>query len=380
MSFFKDIILRFVCCIFTSWCMVLAPHCSGEDTSPFFPIGIYGVSNVEDLETVHRAGFNCVKGPSNRAFLDKAASLGMRVIASPESSFDTPEKLKKFHDADSHPALLSWYLVDEPDMQRTPPWKVAMDQRRLKAVPAHSPVSLVLYDGAHSDDYGAIPDILMVDHYPVPWMPLAHFAQHMNWARNAIPQHKPLYGVLQAFNWYYFRRVLPGVTDFRVPTLEELQCMTFMALAEGVDGLIYYTLRSGDWDLLEHPDTWDALQQVIRSVKENEYLLTSERQWWIPAAKIDPFEKRRNAALESSISMTLFKGGDGLKHLLLINTTPHSLTLRIRLPEAAHGWASVFQKDTPFGGFQSENVCLIPFKSYQVRLLKGFEPVTFDLP
>ncbi|MBT5928105.1 MAG: hypothetical protein HOH33_15975 [Verrucomicrobia bacterium] len=362
--------------------ILLAVFCStafpaiASDAELFFPIGIYGAKNVDDLEIVKEAGFNCVVGPANAAFLDKAHELGLRVMASPGSSsgnsFDATRLLEKVKSFDAHPALWSWYLVDEPDMHRTPPWKVAMDQRMLKAVPAKSPVSLVLYNGANADDYGDIPDILMVDHYPIPWMPLAHFAQHMSWARHSVPDDKPVIAVMQAFDWYHFRNLLPGETHFRAPTFDELQCMTFMSLGQGMNGIIYYTLRSGEWDLLKQPDVWSGLQQAIRSVKENDYLLTSKRLWWRPRSEILPYEFRKNAALEPSISITLFEDLDGIQHVLLINTTPHSLNLKLQLPGASNRWASVFQKDTPFGGFKPETIYHIPFESYQVRLLKGF--------
>ena len=76
-------------------------------------------------------------------------------------------------------------------MTRTPPWQVAMDQRLFKAHAARKTTSLVLFDGVHARDYGAIPDILMVDSYPIPWMPLAHFSQHMTWARSIAGPAKP---------------------------------------------------------------------------------------------------------------------------------------------------------------------------------------------
>ena len=347
-------------------------------SSDFFPIGLYGVRNPGDLEIVQQAGFNSVVGPANQDFLDKAQALGLKVMASPGSSagksFNASSTLEKVKTFDAHPALWSWYLVDEPDMHRTPPWKVAMDQRMLKNLHAKSPISLVLYNGVNVPDYGNIPDILMVDNYPIPWMPLAHFAQHLRWARQAVSKEKPVFAVLQAFDWYYFREVVPGVTEFRAPTFEELQCMTFMALAQGMDGLIYYTLRAREWDLLKQPDVWNGLQQVIRSVKENDYLFTSKRRWWIPNYEIFPFELRRSASLERSISMTLFEDVEGIIHLLLINTTPHALTLKLELPESKNRWASVFQIDTPFGGFKPGTIYQIPLESYQVRLLKGFQP------
>ncbi len=355
-----------------------------EDTSTFFPIGIYGVRSAEDLEVVHQAGFNCVVGSSSTSFLDKAHTLGIRVIASPGSavrnSLNKKESSLQFKLADEHPAFLSWYLIDEPDLHRVPPWKVAMDQRLLKTLPARSPVSVVLYNGSNTFDYGDIPDILMVDHYPVPWTPLSHFAERMKNARHSLPKEKPAYAVIQAFDWEYFRELLPNETEFRAPTLEELQCMTFMALAQGMDGIIYYTLRARDWYLPKHPDLWNGLQQVIDQVKENDFLLSAKRLWWLPKHQITPYKLRNNAALDRSISMTLFQDKNGIKHVLLINTTAHALDLKLRLPESENRWSSVFQGDTPFGGFRSEVIYDIPFEPYQVRLLKGFETASFVLP
>ena len=94
---------------------------------------------------------------------------------------------------------------------------------------------------------------LMVDSYPIPWMPLAHFSQHMTWARSIAGPAKPLYAIAQAFDWYAFRDAVPGETRFRVPTHEELKCMTYLALAQPVDGLLFFTFASGKWFLPTTP-------------------------------------------------------------------------------------------------------------------------------
>lgn len=347
------------------------------ESTDFFPIGMYGVRTPEDLELVHEAGFNSVVGPANQAFLDTAQELGMKVIASPGSSsghsFNVDAIREKVQALDHHPALLSWYLVDEPDMHRIPPWKVEMDQRLLKSTPANKPVSLVLFHGMHVKDYGNLPDILMLDNYPVPWMPLAHFAQHLYWARNNIPARKPIYGVLQAFDWHYFKQVLPGEKNLRKPTTEEIRCMTFMSLAQGMNGLLYYTFQAGEWNILKHPELWEGLKQVVGSVKDNPYLLNAKRQWWLPAYEIDPHEQRRSATLEPSISMTMLEDVNGLNHILFINTTPHKLTLTVKLPGSPNNWAPVFEGKAPFGGLQPDVTYKFTFEKYQVRLLKGYE-------
>jgi hypothetical protein len=347
----------------------------------FFPIGIYGVQTPEQLEVVKKAGFNTVVGPANATFLEKAQSLGLRVMASPGTSsgrgFNGQAMMDKIKAHDAHPALWSWYLSDEPDMQRIPPWKVMMDQRLLKSSHARSPTSIVLYHGANAMDYGSIPDFMMMDTYPIPWMPLAHFAQHLRWARQSLPREKPLFAVIQAFDWQHFKEHIPGETYYRAPSPEELKCMTYMALAQPVEGLFYYSLKAGIWDLLKHPHLWKGLKDVLDSLQEHAFLLQSERLWWIPSRRILPHELRRSATKESSISVTLHQDSDGLTHLLLINTTPHALKLELSMPESNNAWASAFQKDTPFNGFQPEKKYSLPFAKYQVRLLKGFHAPTF---
>jgi len=368
---------RTILCLAFSQLGFALTHRLHADSTHFFPIGMYGVHHPEDLLLVHEAGFNSVIGSADQTFLDTAHELGIKVIASPGSSsgpsFNVNATREKVKSLDHHPALLSWYLVDEPDMQRIPPWKVEMDQRLLKSIPAQKPVSLVLFHGMHVKDYGDLPDILMLDNYPVPWMPLAHFAQHLYWARTSISTPKPIYGVLQAFDWHYFKQVLPGEKNLRKPTTEEIRCMTFMSLAQGMNGLFYYTYRSGEWDIREHPELWEGLKQVIGSVNDNPYLLNAQRKWWLPRYEIDPHEQRRSATLEPSISMTMLEDADGLNHLLLINTTPNKLALTVKLPDSSNKWAPVFEGKAPFGGLQPNVTYKFAFEPYQVRLLKGYE-------
>ena len=46
-----------------------------------------------------------------------------------------------------------------------------------------APTALVLFQGYEALDYGNISDILLIDRYPVPWLPLANFGQHVQMAR-----------------------------------------------------------------------------------------------------------------------------------------------------------------------------------------------------
>ena len=59
-------------------------------------------------------------GPARRGFLDAAKANGIGVLASPGShagkGFDAAKVQATVTKHDRHPALWSWYLIDEPDM------------------------------------------------------------------------------------------------------------------------------------------------------------------------------------------------------------------------------------------------------------------------
>ena len=149
--------------------------------------------------------------------------------------------------------------------------------------------------------------------------------------------------------------------------------MTYMSLAQGMNGLFYYTFKSGEWNILEHPELWEGLKQVVDSVNDNSYLLNAQRKWWLPRYEIAPREQRRSATLEPSISMTMLEDVEGVTHLLFINTTPHNLTLTVQLPGSPNNWAPVFEGKAPFGGLKPGTTYKFTFEKYQIRLLKGFE-------
>ena len=125
--------------------------------------------------------------------------------------------------------------------------------------------------------------------------------------------------------------------------------------------------------MLEHPELWSGLKEVIHSVNDNHYLMNAQRKWWLPRYEITPFELRRSATLEPSISMSMLEDSKGVTHLLFINTTPNTLTLKVTLPGSPNRWAPVFEGKSPFGGFQPDATYQFTFDKYQVRLLKGYD-------
>jgi hypothetical protein len=318
----------------------LLAGCQHNRTSPY-PIGIYSVPKA-DLAAVQAAGFNLVRGSAEQDYLDAAHRLGIGVLAAPGTfagpGFKPDAVRRTVAQYDRHPALWAWYLVDEPDLNGIPPEDVRQAQLLLKKSGARKPTALVLYQGRDTAFYGDISDIMMIDRYPIPWLPLANFPQHVRLARLGAGQNKPLIAVIQAFDWTYYPELLPGKENLRPPTYEELRCMTYSALAQRANGLFYYCYDDRSWKMPEHPETWQALTRVVGEVRERLPLFEAEHLWWHCVHEYPNESDGFNEALDSSVTPALLrvrKGSSAVPagdYLLAVNTTSRKLVYRVLLP------------------------------------------------
>jgi hypothetical protein len=322
--------------------------------SDFYPIGIYGLPETSDLAVVKAAGFNLVTAPPSRQYLQAAKQQGLKVLASLGTSagpnFDAGAARAAVSQLDRHPALWAWYLTDEPDLNLVPPRQVAAAQRFLKNLPTRKPTALALFQGHSALDYGSIADITILDRYPIPWLPLANFPQHVRLARAAVGPSRPLLVVIQAFDWSYFPDLLPPMTGLRPPTFDELRCMTYCALAERANGLLYYAYQAGQWSMAEHPDTWTALYAVVREVNQRLPLFRAEHVWWPKEHGYADPATRYNAALESSVASVLLRVRHGSSRLpaghyiLGVNTTGQRQVYSFTLPWPTAQPPAVFEE------------------------------------
>ncbi len=308
----------------------------------FYPLGFYGVNSTNDFATVRAAGFNLITGPAERGFLAAARAQGLKVLASPGTAagpdFDPARARQTVRHFDAHPALWAWYLVDEPDFNGISPRQVQAAARAVKSVGPAKPTALVIYQGYQARDYANLTDILMVDRYPIPWLPLANFGQHVEMARLAVPAKRPLIAVLQAFDWSCFPEVLPGETDLRPPTYDELRCMTYEALARGANGLFFFAYEAGGWKIRDHPETWSALQRVVAEVNARRPLFQAQHRWWARSHVFGDPKLRFNAALQSSVTSCRLRvraGNDAVPpgdYILAVNNTAERQTYSFTVP------------------------------------------------
>ncbi|MBI4326082.1 MAG: hypothetical protein HY674_12560 [Chloroflexi bacterium] len=310
--------------------------------SDFYLLGIYSAPIINDLQIVRNAGFILVTGSANKAYLDATQALGLKVLASPNASagpdFDAEAARRAVLAFNSHPALWAWYLVDEPDLHNIPPETVQSAHRFLKRLPARKPTVLVIYQGSQALHYADITDIMMIDRYPVAWLPLANFSQHVRMTRLALGKKKPLIAVIQSFDWSYYPELLPNEKNFRPPNLAELRSMTYAVLAQRASGIFYYCFADWRWYILDHPQSWDALLRVVHEVNDRRFLFQAEHIWWPHEHEYRDSAGRFNAALEASISAVLLRvrNGDRSIHagdyILMVNTTDRTHGCRFLLP------------------------------------------------
>lgn len=315
-------------------------HCSA--TTLFYPIGIYAVPDTNDFPLLHQTGFNIVVGPAEKSYLDAAKKFDLKVLASPGShagqSFQPDLAKKNVRRFDSHSALWAWYLSDEPDLNLVPPDDVAEANRIVKKAGAKKPTALVISKGNEALHYANIAGITMIDRYPVPWLPLANFPQHLEMTRLALGKNKPMLAVIQAFDWNNYRSVLGGQSGLRPPTFAEIRCMTYCALATGANGLFYYGFESGHWKIKEHPETWDALARVVNEIKEREPLFKAEHFWQPYQHKFGDGYNGFNEALNSSVCPAWLRVKSGNEeiprgtYLLAVNNTTNYFDYKITLP------------------------------------------------
>jgi hypothetical protein len=153
-----------------------------------------------------------------------------------------------------HPALLAWYLIDEPAETGVSPEQTRAVYRQVRELDPYHPVYLVnnrprTY-AAHID----ASDILAIDVYPVPQRPIARVRGYMQEARWSSRGEKPVWLIAQAFG---------GVEQWpRPPTAVELRNMVYQGLVQGARGILFYRYCQEDERRIQPPALWQEMQTL----------------------------------------------------------------------------------------------------------------------
>ncbi len=194
-----------------SWVLLISCVCGLSARE--FPLCLYGVSNPDDLNTIKKAGFSCIQSYVQdpqilEKLAHKAQQLGLKVVFYPNKVVGTlyEQKAQKW-------PMLAWYLVDEPDVHRWSREQVAQAHQTAKKVFSTQATALVIGQGRTRIPYYDIPDVMMMDWYPVPHLPLPSFGDNVRYTKEGMAQMKtpdhPLWGVVQIFDWKNFKQYRP---------------------------------------------------------------------------------------------------------------------------------------------------------------------------
>ena len=231
------------------------PRHSFDPKQSFLPLAIYHALAGEhhgaqyELGVLSDAGFNVAhlwEGQMPEAFAARAREAGLQVIV----HWPKPESVRALA---QHPALLAWYLDEEPSFlypATETDQRFASFRRDWQTIRQNDPETPILVlDGPPTETnqvrwnrWNRAGDITSHFNYPVTvrrlrdYGPVERVAETTTIARQLVAHRKPLWVVLQAF----------GGEDrgWHMPTPETLRGMAYAAIIHGATGLIYFALDS----------------------------------------------------------------------------------------------------------------------------------------
>ena len=268
----------------------------------FFPFGFYTYSPVYPtlLEEEVVKGFNVISPyqkimpetiSERKAYMDRCAQLGMKVhynllsvsggggVGSLIEGISEEEKEKRLIEEINtfmnHPALLAWYISDEPTGNKIPPEKLEKIYKKIRDTDPWHPVSIVfMAPFLSSRKYAGALDIVMADPYPVPNTSLSMVGNVTGALAEEFTGKKPVWIVPQAFGG--------GEWWKREPTIQEIRSMTYQALIKGATGIQYF-VRQGLNYFPKSTALWGECGRMATEIAElTPWLLSEELS---PAAR-----------------------------------------------------------------------------------------------
>lgn len=322
---------------FTAAGLLAFAACAGAPSkAPDFPIGVYGADRPEDLAALAAAGFDAFHTDA-QTFLD-LEPLAREALRRRMWMLAFPDRIR-----DSVPAaatrdwpVAAWYIKDEPDVAGMSPQELSEISHKTTLWDPRRGQTFAIGIGSAAERFGATADTVMLDWYPVPHLPLDSVAEQMDRARGHLPEGKPLWMVIQAFDWRNYRQADPSKPRIgRFPTSEEIRFMSYLAVLHGARGLFFFTLKKpGGATLLDSPPEWGALSRVAKELRA---LAPFPRL----LRRTDPAGEGKG--LEWA---TWTKGGDSFA-IVLNRRNDGPLPLPRELTEA--GWRPVFEAGQSLG-------------------------------
>jgi hypothetical protein len=266
-----------------------------------FPLGLYGTS-PQDFSLIAASPFNLVRTAPKPQVVQRARAMGLDVFCRMPHA---PKKLEQTA-ASMQEAGVNFgpndlvYIDDEPELRSVCPDKLNRARERIKEMWPEVPASMAILRPRFVASYRKAADIFMMDQYPVPSQPMTWLSDSIDLAQSLLcspvdylrgnkwsvqdpaggedygtdfscsdqwrhcvsDQDKEVWAIIQAFGGGRMQK--HGWP--RMPSYEEMRCLSYLALVHNAQGLFYYTYSF----LKEHPQAWEGVQRIGRQIRELE--------------------------------------------------------------------------------------------------------------
>ncbi len=361
------------------------------DGAPFFPIGIYGVTerefNGNNIDEAFRglkeAGFNFAHSysmPREDKFLRAAEKYGFKLW----SVARFPDE--RFVDVERHcSSIIAWYLGDDTSYNTKPSELYdyfdsckAVDPTRLtvQADPIDAGKDISNYRPYVKGTDAFLPEIYPVRKEGVEGgthcvaQTVKDVKRSFSDASEADDGPKAIWPIIQYFQGWGWERF---------PTYQELRAMSFAALAAGANGITWYTYggfvdpgkKMFNYGVTTTPERWNNISTIATQINElSPVLLQLTDPFLQPkvtilnGSKLDP---------EGNDSITcLLKRYEGKTYLFAVNSSPKAVDVRFDFPSESDCSALEVlydEKDNASPSFEN-GVLREQFEGFGVRIYR----------
>ena len=302
------------------------------DGKPFFPLGLYtGRMTPETVVAYARSPFNCVGpyGTYDKEMLDVYERHGLKVIYSlcyapeREASYFPMLRKKVTSFAKDHPAVIGWYICDEPTLGRIPgllAWRREIEEMDG----GDHPIWGCLAQVGDTRHFTGVFDVPGIDPYPVPSTSVKRVTDFSRRAVEGMFGTKAMWNIPQTFAWGWLgRRENRGQ---RAPTKLEMANMFWQMIAGGANGLVGYSYSQIS-DRNEDPDDKAApyfakVCAAAAEVRAYERVLLADG------------EPPRLSASDGRLACRAWREADGRTYVLAVNATERPLKATVSLSES----------------------------------------------
>jgi hypothetical protein len=231
------------------------------------------------LQEIRSAGFNTVLVSPGDEMVTAAHAAGLKVVLSICSDRDHSQTVTKFRD---HPALLAWYIADEPELKSLTPEMLRLQTDQVIAHDGVHPTCMAVVRPRFVTQYRDACHIVMLDQYPIPHQPLTWLSDSLDEARIEVGMERT-WAVIQAFGGDEY--AAQGWPVF--PSFNEMRSLAYLAIVHDAQGLFFFSYKSAKAE----KDRWEILARVVDELSRlSGWLIRSPRHGELSLAIRSPFK------------------------------------------------------------------------------------------